>query len=68
LEVTDLLTRLDIEDLSRSIATSRYMLSVTAETDAADDTRMGQVMNQLYVKNTLYFWVEHGIPVIAFAF
>jgi len=67
LEVTDLLTRLDIKDLCGTVTTSRDMLSVAAETDTADDARVGQVMNQLYVENTWYFWVEDGIPVITFA-
>jgi len=63
----DLLTTLDIEDLSRTVATSSDESSITAETNTADYTLVGQVMDELDVQGATNARVENSVPVFALA-
>ena len=67
LEVADLLASIHIEDLRRAVATSRNKATVVAETHAAHDTLMCQVVNKLHIKSAVYAWVEHGMPILSLA-
>ena len=67
LQMLDLLATLDIEDLSRTVATSGNKSSITAETNTADYTLMGQVVDELDVQSATNAWVENSIPVFTLA-
>jgi hypothetical protein len=56
-------TCLDIEDLCRAIAASGDISAVQTETNAADHTLMGQVVNQVDVKDTTCAGVEDSKPI-----
>lgn len=61
-----LLTSLDIEDLRGSIATGGDITAVAAEADAADHTRVSQVVDKLDVEHPGYSRIEDGVPIISF--
>lgn len=65
LQGEDLLTRLDVKDLRRAVAAGGNVLAVMAESHAADDTLVGERVDQVDVKNALNLGVEDGVPVIA---
>jgi hypothetical protein len=65
--VLDLLASLDIEDLSRAVAASSDESSITTETNTADDTLMGQVMDELNIQDAADAGVEDGVPILTFA-
>ena len=67
LQMLDLLSTLDIENLSRTVATSSNESSITAETNTADYTLVGQVMDKLNVQSATNAWVENSVPVFTFA-
>jgi hypothetical protein len=56
-------TCLDIEDLCRAIAASGDISAVQTETNAADHTLMGQVVNQVDIKDTTCAGVKDGKPI-----
>jgi hypothetical protein len=56
----------DVEDLGRAVATSGNITAVKTEAHAADNTLVGQVMNQIDVEDAPCPWVEDGVPVVAF--
>jgi hypothetical protein len=63
LQNRDDLARLDIVDLSGTIAPSGYKAAVVTETNAAHDTAMQEVVNELNIQNSGHVWIVHGIPV-----
>lgn len=65
LEMCDLLSGPDIVDLRTPVATRSDEASISAESDAANHTLMGQVVNQLNVQSPLHARIEHRMPVIA---
>lgn len=67
LQMLDLLSTLDIEDLSRTVATSSNESSITAETNTADYTLVGQVMDELNIQSATNAWVENSVPVLTLA-
>lgn len=67
LQMLNLLAALDIKDLSRTIATSSNESSITAETNTADYTLVGQVMDELNVQSATNAWVENSVPVFTLA-
>ncbi len=64
LKNADLLARLDIVDLSRSIASSRHVLAIGAKSHAANNTLMLQRVNQVDIEKTRNVLVENRPPVI----
>lgn len=67
LQMLDLLSTLNIEDLSRTVATSSNESSITAETNTADYTLVGQVVDELNVQSATNAWVENSVPVFSLA-
>lgn len=67
LQMLDLLAALNIEDLSRSVATSSNKSSIAAETNTADYTLVGQVVNELNVQSAADTGVENSVPVFTLA-
>lgn len=67
LQMLDLLATLDIEDLSRTVATSGNESSVTAETNTADYTLVGQVVDELNIQGATDTWVENSVPIFTLA-
>lgn len=65
LQDTDLLSRDDVVDLSRLVATGRHVLAVHAESDAADNAFVGQSMDQVHVQNARYRRVEDHKPIVS---
>lgn len=65
LENTNLLTSLHVKDLGRSVATSRNILSIMTESDAAHNTFVVERVDKVDVENALHLRVEDGIPVLA---
>ena len=63
LKNANLLSRSHIKDLCRSVATSRDVFSVVAESDAAHNTLVRKCPNEIYIKNSWNFWVEDGKPI-----
>jgi hypothetical protein len=59
----DGVTSLDVEDLSRAVATGGNISTVQTETHAAHDTLMRQVVDQVDVENTSRSRIEDGKPV-----
>jgi len=55
--------RLDIEDLRRAVAASGNKPPIKAESHTANHTLVGQVVDQVHVKDTPRAWVEHCEPV-----
>lgn len=66
LQVLNLLTSLDIEDLGGPVAACSDETTVATEADAADNALMCQVVHKLNVKHSAHTRVEDGIPVITF--
>lgn len=67
LQMLDLLATLDVEDLSRSVATSSNKSSIAAETNTADYTLVGQVVDELNVQGAADTRVENSVPVFTLA-
>ena len=63
LKNADLLSAVDIEDLSRSVAASGNVLAIVAEANAADDALVLQSVEQINVKNPWNLRVEDGEPI-----
>jgi hypothetical protein len=63
----DLLAALDVEDLSRTVASSGNESSVTAETNTADYTLVGQVVDELDIQSATNTGVENSVPVFTLA-
>lgn len=63
LEMCDWDTCLDIENLCRAVAASGDISSVQTETNAADYTLMGQIVDQVDVEDTARAGVEDGKPI-----
>jgi hypothetical protein len=55
-----------IKDLGGSIATGSHVFSVPAKSHAADNTVMHQMVDELYVQDSLDFRIEDGVPVRGF--
>jgi len=51
------------EDLSRTVASSCKVFAVAAETHAADNAVMHEVMNKFDIEDTLHFGVENSVPI-----
>jgi hypothetical protein len=58
----------NVEDLSRSVATSGNVLAISAESHTANNTVVNQVVNELNVQHTLHLRVENSVPIGTFAF
>lgn len=67
LEMRDRVSVLHIEDLRGAVAARRNVATVQTEAHTADDTLMGQVVDEVDVKHTPGPGVEDGIPVVALA-
>jgi hypothetical protein len=67
LQMLDLLTTLDIEDLSRTVATSGNESSITAETNTADYTLVGQVVDELNIQSATNTGVKNSVPIFTLA-
>jgi hypothetical protein len=63
LENTDLLSRDDIEDLSRSVAASGNILSIVAESNTANNTLMLKSVDKINIQHTRNLWVENCEPI-----
>lgn len=63
LQMTDLSAVPNVEDLCRSVASSCNESTISAETHAADDTLVSQVMYQVNVKSPLHLRIEHCVPI-----
>lgn len=63
LEDADLLSRDDVENLGRSIATSGNIFPIMAKADAADDTLVLQSVKQVDVKDSWNLRVEDCEPI-----
>jgi len=62
-----LLTSRNIKDLCRAIATGCNISTVEAESDAADDTFVHQVVHHVDVENTGHIGIKDRKPLMAFA-
>lgn len=65
LQVLDLLTTLNIEDLSRTVATGGNKSSITAEANTADYALVGQVVDKFNIQRATDAGIEDGVPVFA---
>ena len=63
LKNTNLLSCSHIKDLCRSVATSRDVFSVVAESDATYNTLVRKSPDEINIKHTRHFWVEDGKPI-----
>ena len=66
--MADLLTGPYVEDLGTAIATSRDVLPVVAEANAAHNTLMGKVVDQVNFESAALAWIVNGMPVFTLAF
>lgn len=64
LENADLVTSLNIVDLSRSVASRRDKFAIGAEPHAADHTLVLESVNQINIQNTGHRLVENGPPIV----
>jgi hypothetical protein len=67
LQMLDLLATLNVKDLSRSVATSSNKSSITTETNTANYTLVGQVVDKLNVQGATDTGVENSVPVFTLA-
>ena len=67
LQVGDRVSVLHVEDLRGAVAARRNVATVQTEAHTADDTLVGQVVDEVDVKHTPGAGVEDGIPVVALA-
>jgi hypothetical protein len=65
LEMSHGVSSLDIEDLCGAVATCRHEATVETEAHTADDTLMGQVVDQVDIEDTAGARVEDGEPIAA---
>jgi hypothetical protein len=65
LEHANLLTGLNIKDLSRSVATSCDIFAVMTEPHTAHDTFVVEGVDKIDVKNALHLRVEDGVPIVS---
>jgi hypothetical protein len=61
--VGDRVARLDVEDLGRAVAASGDVAAVETEAHTADDTLVGQVVDEVDVEDAAGAGVEDGEPV-----
>lgn len=66
LEMGNRASSLDIKDLGRAIAASSDKSPIQAEPNAAHNTLVGQIVNQIHVEHASRAGVEYGEPVGAF--
>lgn len=66
LEMRNRVSRLNIEDLGRTIATGCNITTVKTEAHAADDTLVRQVVDEVDVEDAPCPRIEDGVPVVAF--
>lgn len=67
LQMADLLTGIDIEDLRRPVAAGGDIATIMAEAHAADDTLVRKVVEKVHIKLAVYARVEHRMPILALA-
>jgi hypothetical protein len=67
LQMANLRSSNDIEDLSASVAASGNRSSIVREADTAHYTLMGKIMHQLYIQTALHtrIRVEDSMPIFA---
>jgi hypothetical protein len=58
----------DIKNLSRSITASGDVFAIATESDAANNTVVNQVVDELNVQYSLHFGVEDCVPIGTFPF
>lgn len=63
--MADLLTAVDLEDLSRAVTACSYEPTVTAEAHATYDTLVDEVVHKLNIQGAADARVEDGVPVIS---
>jgi hypothetical protein len=66
LEMADLRSSHDIEDLGASVAARGNRSSIVREADTAHHTLMRKIMHQLDIQTALHAWirVEHSMPIL----
>jgi hypothetical protein len=62
----DRVTRVDVENLRRAVATSGHVATILAESHAAHDTLMRKVVDKVNVEYTAGSRVEDGEPITTF--
>lgn len=67
LQVADLLSGINVKDLSSAVAASSNVTAVMAKADAAHDTLMSKIVHKIYVEPASLAWVEDGMPVLPLA-
>jgi hypothetical protein len=67
LQVADLLSSIHIEYLRTTIAASRDKATIMAETNAAYNALMREIVHKIDIKPTWHARVENGMPVFALA-
>lgn len=65
LQVADLLSGINVKDLSTTIATRGNIAAIMAEADAAHDTLMSKIVHKVYIKPTSFAGIENGVPVFS---
>jgi len=63
LKNANLLSRHDVKNLSRSVATRCDIFSVVTKANAADNTLVLKGVKEINIQNSWNFWVEDGKPI-----